>query len=117
MFFAALELQRRLFQMLLASENMHLSAVDKGLIRSAQYFLQVALGLLKLVFLQCTKARLVALDRLCMPWIFRRLFLGSYFQWHQTASSSEFSSGIWFRIEIVLRSFSPPRRRVCREKL
>jgi len=29
---------------------------------------------------------------LCVPWIFRRLLLGSYFQWHQTASSSEFSS-------------------------
>src|SRR6266446_6357196 len=92
MLFRGFELQRGLIQILVAGEHMYMGPVDQGLVRSAQYLLQVAFGLLELVLLQSAKPRLIALHRLCVSWILGYLFPGGYLQCHQTASSSKFSS-------------------------
>src|ERR1017187_3283193 len=92
MLFRVLELQRGFFQMFVAGDDMHLGPVDQGLVRPAQCFLQVAFGFLELALLQSAKPGLVALHRLCVPWIFGYWFLGGYLQWHQTAFSSELKS-------------------------
>ena len=57
---------------------MDLGPVDQRLVRSAQRFLQVAFGLLKLPFLQRAQPQLIGLHRLCVPWIFGYLFLRGY---------------------------------------
>ncbi len=92
MLFRGFELQRGRFQMLVAGEDVNLGPVDQRLVRSAQRFLQVAFGLLELMFLQRAQPQLVALHRLCVSWIFGYLFLRGYLECHQTALSSEFSS-------------------------
>src|ERR1700681_1235740 len=71
---------------------MHLRPVDQRFVRPAQHLLQVSFGLLEFMLLQRAEPRLVALHRLCVSWILGHLFLGGYFQCHQTAFSSKFSS-------------------------
>src|ERR1700694_265344 len=71
---------------------MHLRPVDQRLVRPAQHLLQVSFGLLEFMLLQRAEPRLVALHRLCVSWILGHLFLGGYFQCHQTAFSSKFGS-------------------------
>ena len=87
-----LEVQRKLFQVFVAGENVHLSPVDKCLVRPGQHFLQVVLGLLKLVFLQCAQPGFIVLHGLCVSGIFSHLFSMSNLQCHQTAFGSKFSS-------------------------
>src|ERR1039457_2367827 len=92
--------------MLIAGEDMDLRPVDQRLVRSAEYFLQVAFGLFELVLLQCAQARFVALHRLGVTWVLGHLLLGGYFQWHQTAFSSELKSKLRISNAHCLRTFN-----------
>src|SRR5208282_4495583 len=109
MLLSRFELQGKRFQMLVACQHVNLCPVDQRLVRTAQHLLQVAFRFFELVFLQGAQPGFIVLHCLCMSWIFGRLFLGGYLQWHRTAFSPEFSSELKSKL-------APPRRRVRREK-